>query len=74
MSSISTAIRFSPDEKQLIQKYAEIHKQNFSDVVRRAILDKIEDEYDLALLKRAIETDEGNHASHKEIMREFGLA
>ena len=73
MNSVTAAVRFSPKEKMVIQEYAKVHQQSFSEVIRQAVLEKIEDEYDLELLLKAIEEDDGVRFSHEEIMREFGL-
>jgi len=73
--SSATTIRFTEAEKAAIKTYAERHRRSFSDVVRHAILDRIEDEYDLRELRAAMaEHDEDPVTiSHAEIMKEFGL-
>jgi predicted transcriptional regulator len=53
MSSSATTIRFSAEEKEAIATYAARHRRSFSDVVRQATLDRIEDEYDLRDLRQA---------------------
>jgi uncharacterized protein (DUF1778 family) len=67
MATVTTGIRFTIEEKTVIQKYAEAHQQNFSDIVRQAVLEKIEDEYDLAILMKAIAEDDGTHYSLDEV-------
>lgn len=47
------AIRISDEEKDLIAAYAKQQRRSVADVVRLAILDKIEDEYDLELYQQA---------------------
>jgi predicted transcriptional regulator len=73
--STATTIRFSEDEKAAIKTYAERQRRSFSDVVRHAILDRIEDEYDLRELRTAVAEHEKDLVtiSHAEIMKEFGL-
>jgi hypothetical protein len=67
MAMVTSGVRFTVQEKAAIQKYAEAHGQNFSDVVRQAVLEKIEDEYDLAILMDAIANDDGVRYSLDEV-------
>jgi len=71
----SATIRLSEEESQLIKSYAAQERRTVSDVIRLAILDRIEDEYDLALFNKAkaeFEKDPVTY-THAEIMAEFGL-
>ena len=52
MATTTTTIRFQENEKELISAYAKLHGSNFSEVVRFAILEKIEDEYDLRVAEK----------------------
>ena len=47
MSTVS--VRFNDKDDMLIRKYAELHNMDLSSFIRQAVLDKIEDEYDLTL-------------------------
>ncbi|AFM02121.1 Ribbon-helix-helix protein, copG family [Desulfitobacterium dehalogenans ATCC 51507] len=47
-------IRLSPAEAKLIKGYAKKKNQSVSDVMRKAILEQIEDEYDLELYEKAM--------------------
>ena len=71
----SATIRLSEEESRLIKSYAAQERRSVSDVIRLAILDRIEDEYDLALYKKAKEEFEKDPVtySHAEIMAEFGI-
>jgi len=71
----TTAIRLSEEESRLIKSYAKAKRRSVSDVIRLAILDQIEDEYDLALFRQAkIEFDADPVTfSHEEIVTEFGI-
>jgi len=51
----SATIRLSEEETRLIKSYAAQERRSVSDVIRLAILDRIEDEYDLALFEKAEE-------------------
>ena len=72
MSTIS--VRVSDKEDALIRKYAELHNQDLSSFVREAVMEKIEDEYDLTLFHQIWEQDERQKRfSHEELKRELGL-
>lgn len=67
MAKVSTAIRFDIDEKSWIQSYADFHGKTFSDVVREAILEKIEEEADLRAYDDALKLDDGVSYSMAEV-------
>ncbi|MCL2525740.1 MAG: DUF6290 family protein [Coriobacteriia bacterium] len=71
MSKVSTAIRFAPEEKSWIQKYADFQGKSFSDVVRDAVLEKIEDEADLRAYDVALASNDGTSYSMDEIDKIF---
>ena len=49
----TATIRLTEEEIRLIKSYAAQERRSVSDVVRLAILDRIEDEYDLGLFEQA---------------------
>ncbi len=49
------SIRLNEEEKNLISLYAKSNNKSISQVVKNAILEKIEDEFDLMELNEAIE-------------------
>ena len=51
---MSISIRLNEDESNIIKTYAAINKISLSDLVRVAVLEKIEDEYDLDCYNKAI--------------------
>lgn len=70
----TTAIRLSDEESRLIKSYAKAQRRSVSDVIRLAILDQIEDEYDLSLFhesKKEFEKDPAT-ISHEEMMEKYG--
>lgn len=71
----STTIRLSEEESNLIKSYAAQERRSVSDVIRLAILDRIEDEYDLALFKEAKEEFEKDPRTYPlaAVMKEYGL-
>ena len=71
----TTAIRLSEEESRLIKSYANAQRRSVSDVIRLAILDQIEDEYDLALFREAKAEYDADPVSysHDDIMRKHVL-
>ncbi|BDR55490.1 type II toxin-antitoxin system RelB family antitoxin [Xylocopilactobacillus apis] len=71
MTTVSLII--NDEDMKLIKKFVKVHNLTFSDFAREAMFEKIEDEYDLKELRQAMLEDEGEHLSHAEVMKEFGL-
>jgi RHH-type rel operon transcriptional repressor/antitoxin RelB len=72
MSIIS--LRLSEKEDVLIRKYAEIHNMELSSFIREAVIEKIEDEYDLTLFNKVWKEEQGQErVSHEELKKELGL-
>lgn len=69
MAMETTAIRFAPEEKSWIQSYADFCGKTFSDVVREAVLEKVEDAADLEAYAETLEADDGVRYSMDEVMR-----
>lgn len=72
MSTVS--LRLNDRDDALIRKYAEIHNMDLSSFIRQAVLEKIEDEYDLTLFDKVWgqEKDE-ERISHEQVKRKLGL-
>lgn len=47
------SIRLSPEEKSLAQAYADMHSISLSEAFKRALFEKIEDEYDAKIAEDA---------------------
>ncbi len=60
----TVTIRLDNDDKEIISRYARTKGRSVSDIVREAILNQIEDEYDLKLYKQAIEEYRKNPVSY----------
>lgn len=52
---MSVSIRMSEKELELVKKYAEINGSTVSEVIRSAIMEKIEDEFDIYIFDKAYE-------------------
>jgi RHH-type transcriptional regulator, rel operon repressor / antitoxin RelB len=58
--NMSISIRVNKKETDLIKKYAELNGLTLSEVMRQAILEKIEDEFDIFLYDKALQVHEEN--------------
>jgi uncharacterized protein (DUF1778 family) len=68
-------IRLDCEDKALIRSYAKLHGRSVGEVMREAILTKIEDEFDLRDFKTAKAEFEKDPVtvSHAAIMEKYGL-
>ena len=64
-------VRMSDEDAALVRKYADFEGVTISDFARSAILEKIEDSYDLQELREAIAEDNGGRFSIDEVLAEL---
>lgn len=50
---MSFSIRLTPEEKSLAESYAKLHSLSVGEAFKKALFDKIEEEYDIALADAA---------------------
>lgn len=68
------SIRLTVEEKKLAESYAKLHAISVGEAFKRALFDKIEDEYDIALANEAYQEylDSGSKSTPvKEFWREI---
>ena len=72
---MTISVRLNEEDTKLIKEYAEINKMSVSDMIRNAILEKIEDEYDLKAYKKAMEEYKKNPKTYtlEEVKKGLGL-
>lgn len=72
---MTISLRLNDDDTMLIKEYAKINKISVSELVRKAVIEKIEDEYDLEMFNRAMEEHKNNPVTYSldEVERELGL-
>ncbi|MDR3292539.1 MAG: DUF6290 family protein [Clostridiales bacterium] len=72
---MSISLRISDDEYNVIRGYAELHGVTISEVVRLAVMEKIEDEFDIKLYEKAAKEHaaSGKTYTHDEVKKELGL-
>lgn len=66
-------LRINEEDSELIKKYIQLQGLSISEFARQSMIEKIEDEYDLKILRQAMAEDDGMRISHEELMKEFGL-
>ncbi|WP_019789837.1 type II toxin-antitoxin system RelB family antitoxin [Streptococcus sobrinus] len=70
---ITITLDINDRDRELIKKYAKSHGLTVSEFARQAMLEQIEDEYDLQVLRQAMAEDDGERISFEDVMKEFGL-
>lgn len=72
---MTISIRLSDKDTELIKRYAKLNNISVSDLVRMAVLEKIENEYDLRVYEEAMEEYKVNPKiySFEELEKELGL-
>ena len=72
---MSITVRLSGAEAQLIKNYASLQGVSVSEIVRKAVLEKIEDEIDVELARKALEEYQADPTtySHDEVGKMLGL-
>ena len=69
------SIRMTEDEKRLAESYAKLHGMSLSEAIKRALFERIEDEYDIAVAEAALREYEKDPKTytHEEIMKMLDL-
>ena len=72
---MTISVRLNEDDTRLMKLYAEMNNISLSDLIRNAVIEKIEDEYDLECYEKAIKEHEKNPKTFTldEVKKELGL-
>ncbi len=72
---MAISLRLTEEDTVLIKNYAALHNISLSDLFRQAVMEKIEDEYDLAAFNRAMEEYQQDPTTYSldEVEKELGL-
>ena len=72
---MSISLRLNEEDMLLIKNYATLHHISVSDLFRQAVMEKIEDEYDLQCYEKAIESYKSDMTTYTldEVESELGL-
>ncbi len=61
------SIRLTEEERQLANSYAKIHSMSLGEAFKRALFEKIEDEYDISIYEEAYKEYEENGKKSRPI-------
>lgn len=69
------SIRLSDEEKHLAESYAKLHSMSVGEAFKRALFEKIEDEYDIAIANEVYREylKDPKTYSHEEVGEMLGL-
>ena len=72
---MTISVRLNDKDTKLIKAYAEINNISISDLIRNAVIEKIEDEYDLKCYYEAMEEFKKNPKTytHEEVKKMMEL-
>lgn len=72
---MTISLRLNEEDALLIKKYAELNKLSVSDLIRQAVMDRIETEYDLEIFDKAMAEHRENPVTYSldDVERELGL-
>lgn len=72
---MTISVRLSEEDTNIIKAYAAMNNISLSDLVRNAIMEKIENEYDLECYEKAIKRYKANPKTYsmEEVKKELGL-
>ncbi|MEG2127423.1 MAG: DUF6290 family protein [Bacteroides sp.] len=72
---MTISLRLDEQDTKLIKSYAELNKVTVSELIRRIVLEKIEDEYDLKEYTKALAEYRENPVTYTldEVEAELGL-
>ncbi|MBR1811955.1 MAG: ribbon-helix-helix protein, CopG family [Clostridia bacterium] len=72
---MTVSVRLKEEDTALFKKYAALNNISLSDMIRNAVLEKIEDEYDLESYEKAIAEYKANPVtySHEDVARMLDL-
>ena len=72
---MTISVRLNDEDTRLMKHYAEMNNMSLSDLIRTAVIEKIEDEYDLECYEKEIKEYEGNPKTYTldEVKKELGL-
>lgn len=72
---MTISVRLNDQDTELIKAYADMNNISLSDLIRNAVLEKIENEYDLESYNKAIEEYRKNPKTYtlEEVKEELGL-
>jgi len=73
---MAISLRLTEEDAALVKNYAAMHNISLSDLFRQAVMEKIEDEYDLKAYEKAMAEYKADPVTYTldEVEKELGLA
>lgn len=73
---MAISLRLTEEDTTLIRKYAELHNISISELFRQAVMEKIENEYDLSAYEKAMAEYRADPVTYSldDVEKELGLA
>ena len=73
MTKNTISLRLNENDSQLFRAYAKAHGISLTDLIRSAVLEKIEDAHDLAELREALINPDMVYYTHDDVKKELGF-
>lgn len=72
---MTVSIRLNDEDEKLFKSYAEANNISLSELFRSAVMEKIEDEYDVEIYRQAIDEYNKNPISysHEDVLKILGI-
>ena len=73
---MTVSLRLNDSDSQLIKAYAEMNGISVSELLRKSVLERIEDEFDLKTYEKAMEEYRANPVTYslEDVMKELELS
>ena len=73
---MTVSVRLNDNDAMLFRKYAEMHGISMSELVRRSVLERIEDDFDMKCYEKAMQEYRKDPKTYTrdEVEKELGLA
>ena len=73
---MTVSVRLNDNDAMLFRKYAEMHGISMSELVRRSVLERIEDDFDMKCYEKAMQEYRKDLKTYTldEVEKELGLA
>lgn len=72
---MTISLRLDQNEADLVKSYANMHGVSVSELLRKSVLEKIEDEYDLRIFEQSLAEYNENPVTYsfEDVVKELGL-
>ncbi|MBE6518639.1 MAG: CopG family transcriptional regulator [Thermoplasmata archaeon] len=67
------SVRFNEQEQTIVEQYAKLHNMTISELLRKSVMEAIEDEIDITICRKALQEFKNNPKTytHEEIGKEL---